>query len=54
MCHHNKKATMNKNNLLVDDTSVELLINAGADITIKDDEGKTPRDIAVARGRLIV
>lgn len=36
------------------DKSAELLINSGADISIKDKNGKTARDYAEKRGKIML
>lgn len=45
---------MKLNYYLGDDKSVEVLINAGADVTIKNINGKTPRDLAPFFGKIFL
>lgn len=45
---------MKRINLLDDDKSAEILINAGADITIKEKFGNTARDLAARMRKISV
>lgn len=43
---------MTRFHILGFDRIVELLLNAGADVTAKTSEGKTPKHVAAERGKI--